>query len=522
MKENLKYSQSRLAIVLIYFIIFVSFFTISKNVSAENVQYSYDSLNRLIEVRYSDKVIRYTYDAAGNRTGVAVENLVVVPLISGLSPSSANAGTSGFTLVVSGSNFTNNSVVRWNGTDYTTVYVSANEVQTIIPASEINNAGTASVVVVNPSPVSASNSQTFSVNVAPTAAVGISGRIFSNNSAMSGVAVTLTGGAVTLHQTTDASGEYAFTGISMGDYTVTPVKTGYQFAPVRRTVLYLGENMPDNDFNALAVQPARRTTFDYDGDGKADFALFRPTNGNWYLRNSLTGEMVKKFGSANDKLIPADYDGDGITDFAFYRKRIWTYLQSSDGTLQTRLLGWKGDTPQPCDYDGDRKADLITFSDGIWRIRQSFDKSVAKIEFGANGNIPVAADYNGDGKCELAVFNPNNALWLVRQSNGESIATQFGMVGDKPVAGDFDGDGKSDFAVFRPSNGTWYISAESNYTEFQFGNTFDIPVPADYDGDGKTDLAVYLNGNWTILQSTNGLLKIRFGEPGDIPINILP
>ena len=30
--------------------------------------------------------------------------------------------------------------------------------------------------------------------------------------------------------------------------------------------------------------------FDYDGDGKADISVFRPSEGNWYIQNSATGE----------------------------------------------------------------------------------------------------------------------------------------------------------------------------------------------------------------------------------------
>ena len=46
----------------------------------------------------------------------------------------------------------------------------------------------------------------------------------------SGVTINLTGGA-TKSTTTDASGNYSFSGIANGNYTVTPVKTGYTFNP---------------------------------------------------------------------------------------------------------------------------------------------------------------------------------------------------------------------------------------------------------------------------------------------------
>src|SRR5262245_32528415 len=48
-----------------------------------------------------------------------------VPSISGINPTSANAGDSTFTLTVSGSNFVSGSTVRWNGSDRPTMFNSA-------------------------------------------------------------------------------------------------------------------------------------------------------------------------------------------------------------------------------------------------------------------------------------------------------------------------------------------------------------------------------------------------------------
>jgi hypothetical protein len=46
---------------------------------------------------------------------------------------------------------------------------------------------------------------------------------------------------------------------------------------------------------------------DYDGDGKADIAVFRPTESMWYLMQTTSGFAAQAFGTAGDVPIPAAY-----------------------------------------------------------------------------------------------------------------------------------------------------------------------------------------------------------------------
>src|SRR4051794_2238490 len=50
--------------------------------------------------------------------------------------------------------------------------------------------------------------------------------------------------------------------------------------------------------------------FDFDGDGKTDISIFRPSAGEWwYLRSSDGQNRAYQFGTATDKPVPADFSG---------------------------------------------------------------------------------------------------------------------------------------------------------------------------------------------------------------------
>ena len=89
------------------------------------------------------------------------------PTITAISPSSATAGGSAFTLAVTGTNFITTSVIKWNGTSLTTNYTSATSISASVPAANIATAGTASVTVFNPAPGGGTSvASTFTINAA--------------------------------------------------------------------------------------------------------------------------------------------------------------------------------------------------------------------------------------------------------------------------------------------------------------------------------------------------------------------
>jgi hypothetical protein len=109
------------------------------------------------------------------------------------------------------------------------------------------------------------------------------------------------------------------------------------------------------DANASAVPPA-------------DLGVWRKSDGTWYVINGATQQQTQyTCGTCTptcDVPVQGDFDGDGKTDFSVFRPSAgeWWITKSSDGTYYGVTYGQSGDIPAPADYDGDGKTDL-----SFWR-----------------------------------------------------------------------------------------------------------------------------------------------------------
>lgn len=176
---------------------------------------------------------------------------------------------------------------------------------------------------------------------------------------------------------------------------------------------------------------------DFDGNMTADFGVFT-NNGDWLIQSTPENRFFH-WGTTGDKPVPADYDYDGITDFAVYRPSNgtwWIHRSSNDSSFAIQF-GLPTDIPLTGDYDADGKADFAVFrpSNGTWYLLMTTDGFRA-VQFGLSTDIPVPGDYDGDGKHDIAVFR--NGIWYLLQSRDGFAAIQWGQAGDVPVTVRYD------------------------------------------------------------------------------------
>jgi hypothetical protein len=139
---------------------------------------------------------------------------------------------------------------------------------------------------------------------------------------------------------------------------------------------------------------------DFDGDGRTDIGVYDTATGMWSVLLSgrvsgseYTTALVASAGGSGWMPVPADYDGDGRADIAVYNVTtgLWHVFESSTDYMTTLDVGWGGTGYAPIkgDLDGDGKADLALYvqSTGAWYILLS----------GANYTTTLVKNWGGQG-----------------------------------------------------------------------------------------------------------------------------
>lgn len=313
---------------------------------------------------------------------------------------------------------------------------------------------------------------------------------------------------------------------------------------------------------------------DYDGDGITDVGIFRPgdgqSSGRWFIYYSSGiypaggSRFERDFGKqSTDIPVPADYDGDGKADIAIRRPSTFEfiYLSSESGKVVKRAFGknetdipvmaaWRSfitflkesdSTPAPPappttpgvqgvkgDIDGGSRADFA-----VWRPQTQIfytfsNETGAVIHRESIGNsetdIPLLGDIDGNGVDDLVIWSQSSGTWDVALDNGSQMEFSLGKAGDYPFLADRDGDGRADPMIRRPSTGNWhYLASGDNYQEntFFFGReTTDVPVIGYYDDDTQIDFAIWRDGRWYMRWSSDNVTRTQDlgSQSTDIPV----
>jgi hypothetical protein len=283
-----------------------------------------------------------------------------------------------------------------------------------------------------------------------------------------------------------------------------------------------GATMGSTSMATVTIYASNASFADYDGDGRADLAVFDTAGGFWYVSTLGSSPLAwrDQWGWSTAKPVPGDYDGDGAWDQAVF-DTIGGYWYIK--TLDNRLLawrdqwGWSTAKPVAGDYDGDGAWDQAVFDTmgGFWYIKTLANRVLAwRDQWGWSTAKPVSGDYDGDSVWDQAVFDTVGGYWYIKTLDNRMLAwrDQWGWSTAKPVAGDYDGDGVWDQAVFDTVGGYWYIKTQDDRVlawGLQWGWSTARPVSGDFDGDGVFDLAVFdtATGKWYI-RSLDGRILI--------------
>ena len=234
----------------------------------------------------------------------------------------------------------------------------------------------------------------------------------------------------------------------------------------------------------VPAEPAAAAPGDYDGDGVADLAIYRPDSATgtstWAVARSAAGGLARDFGRPGDIPVEGDFDGDGKADLAV----------SGRAAARRRLpdaAGW-----------------MILERDPPRRHRSSSARPVWTCR--PRPTTTATASPTSPPSAPTATCCPGPPQWFILRSGSgggrRDPLRRLAGLDDLPAPADYDGDGRADIATFRPEqrpdprrravvHPPADRRARPRRTSPSARPAWTSPVPADYDGDGRADIATF-------------------------------
>jgi hypothetical protein len=257
---------------------------------------------------------------------------------------------------------------------------------------------------------------------------------------------------------------------------------------------------------------------DWDSDGKHTIGFYNVGSGDFILRNSFlpgaadrTIQYAPAGRTSEWKPLVGDWNGHGSTDVGVYDPSSSTFHLRSflsvmtdyeldfEQVLLTVESTWK---PITGDWDGDL-VDTVGFfdpSEATFHLRDS-DGRFSTVDLGSEyiDWLPFAGDWDGDGTDTVGVFDKTTGRFVLRGSSGADFGFVFaGATGSNvlPVAGDWDGDFCDTVGIY-DRNSCWFFMCNSTIAEIE--EQVEHVVVADasdqFTGMAEAD-AVPVAGNW--------------------------
>jgi hypothetical protein len=443
-----------------------------------------------------------------------------VPFLNqSLAPTAVSPGTSGFTLSVSGTGFVSGATVNFNRTVLATTFLDSGHLTAMVAASDIANASTALMTVVNPGPGGGQSNVVFFQVAAPETTVVFAPA--ANSPLQIYEPFGITAGDFNEDGKPDlaiAANVKVSTFLGNGDGTFAPAANSPMPVP----------SPPYDDFASPYVGPITAADFNHSGhlglavgliNNEAAVILLGHGDGTFVPSSAA---FANALGMPTYAIGAADFNTDGNLDLAIINGvsgQLPVVLGYGDGAFSTA-----GDLKNGVfavgvavgDFNADGKLDAVvanSFSSTYPGSGLAVSLGKGDGTFTQAGGSPIAVgqslsaiitcDFNGDGKLDLAVTDSAGNAVIILLGNGDGT---FGSpttipVGNNPdaiVAADFNNDGKLDLAVTNFTDGTITLllgNGNGTFTQaagspYAVGHGPYQIAAADFNGDGKLDLAV--------------------------------